>query len=194
MRKPLIKLNIGSGNNTGKYFEDWLNVDLSPHPNVDIVCKVEALNLPNNFADEVYASHILEHFGTFHVPHVIVEWLRVLKPGGRIRIAVPNVINGFKVAEKHCKEHGYDGEYLAKVLYGGQKGNTLEESVSNSHRTAFDDKILRKRAEQAGVNVYSVQVGHLDDMKARHPDTFSTATNFDPTDVFLTGYKKGKNG
>lgn len=190
MAKPLIKLNLGSGKNTGEFFEDWLNVDLLSHTNVDIVCRVEELNLPDNFADEIYASHILEHFGTHHVSFIIQEWIRVLKPGRRIRIAVPNIIFAFKTAEEYCHKFGYDGEYLAKALHGGQRGKTLEESISNSHRTAFDDKLLKKQAERGGIIVDSVKIGHLDDMKARHPDTFSEDSDLTPTDVFLIGHKR----
>lgn len=74
MSKPVIKLNLGSGSNTGEYFKDWINVDLSPHPNVDVVSRVEVLKFPNDFADEIYASHILEHFGHHHVPYVLMEY------------------------------------------------------------------------------------------------------------------------
>ncbi len=38
--------------------------------------------------DEIYASHVLEHFPYNKTQEVLNDWVRVLKPGGRIRIPV----------------------------------------------------------------------------------------------------------
>lgn len=40
--------------------------------------------------DEIRASHVLEHFPFAQVPDVIRDWSRALKPGGVLKIAVPN--------------------------------------------------------------------------------------------------------
>lgn len=41
---------------------------------------------------ELYAAHILEHFGYRHKLLVALhEWFRVVKPGGKIYISVPNL-------------------------------------------------------------------------------------------------------
>ncbi len=184
----MVKLNLGCGRVSPQFFEDYVNVDLIKHPGVDVASNVKLLPFPDNYADEIYASHILEHFGTYEVTDVLKEWLRVLKPGGLIRIAVPNGINAFKIAEQYCKEHGYDGEYLARVLYGGQKGETLLESVSNAHRTLFDVTLLANRAQEAGIIVSDCYCGNCDDTKARHPDTW-VKTNIDGYNIFLIGHK-----
>jgi hypothetical protein len=39
---------------------------------------------------EIYASHVLEHFSFRDVEEVLREWVRVLEPGGTLRLAVPN--------------------------------------------------------------------------------------------------------
>ena len=184
----LIKLNLGCGRVSPSIFTDHINVDLIKHPGVDVASDVTALPFANDYADEVYASHILEHFGTYQTTVVIKEWLRVLKPGGLIRIVVPNLINAFKIAENYCRDNGYDGEYLARVLYGGQNGETIKESISNSHRTGFDKKLLQKRAEEAGVKVLDCYYGEADDTKARH---YSTWTRGDENsfNIFLIGHK-----
>lgn len=48
------------------------------------------LDLPDASCDEVRASHILEHFGHRTTKIVLQDWVRVLKPGGLIRLAVPD--------------------------------------------------------------------------------------------------------
>src|ERR1700704_5994996 len=40
--------------------------------------------------DVVRSSHCLEHFPHRQIAEVIKDWVRVLKPGGELRIAVPN--------------------------------------------------------------------------------------------------------
>ena len=43
--------------------------------------------------DYVISSHVLEHFR--HPDHVIPEWIRVLRPGGRLGIVVPDATERF---------------------------------------------------------------------------------------------------
>lgn len=39
---------------------------------------------------EIRASHVLEHFSHKQVGDVLADWVRALKPGGQLKIAVPN--------------------------------------------------------------------------------------------------------
>lgn len=47
-------------------------------------------DLESDSFDEVYASHVLEHFGWRETQKIINEWVRVLKPNRWIYIAVPD--------------------------------------------------------------------------------------------------------
>ncbi|MDA8379086.1 MAG: methyltransferase domain-containing protein [Planctomycetia bacterium] len=49
------------------------------------------LLLPNNCADVVYSSHMLEHLGREEVKPFLKEAQRVLKVGGIMRIAIPDL-------------------------------------------------------------------------------------------------------
>jgi predicted SAM-dependent methyltransferase len=78
-----IKLNIGAG-----------CVDIPGYTPIDRKLGTEAYPLPqytDNSVDEIRASHILEHFPFAEVPNVLAEWVRALKPGGTIKIAVPDI-------------------------------------------------------------------------------------------------------
>ena len=48
----------------------------------------ESLPVESNSLDFVHASHILEDFAEWNPP--IAEWVRVLKPGGRLIILIPD--------------------------------------------------------------------------------------------------------
>lgn len=82
-----VRLNIGAGN---KRIEGWLSIDLAGDP--DIVADVKALPLPDEYADEAMAIHVLEHIYRWDVPATLSEWRRVLKPGALMVIEVPDLL------------------------------------------------------------------------------------------------------
>ena len=52
--------------------------------------EVYPLDYADNSVDSITASHVLEHFGHLLTLNVLKEWARVLKPGGTLRVAVPD--------------------------------------------------------------------------------------------------------
>lgn len=90
--KKITKLNLGCGRDKSKKFPaPWLNVDMEGDC-ADIHCDIK--KLPNDWTNkfnEVRASHVLEHLFMDEFDLVISEWLRVLKPGGSLRIIVPDL-------------------------------------------------------------------------------------------------------
>lgn len=84
--KP-IKIELGSAQ---KRMEGWLTMDLDP--NSDLCMDLsKPLPFPDNCVEEIYSSHLLEHF-SFPDPmlNLLSECYRVLKPGGVFKIAVPD--------------------------------------------------------------------------------------------------------
>lgn len=80
-----MKLNLGCGK---KKLEGFVNVDISA--SADVACDVQELPWPDGVADEVMAIHLLEHVPVQNVALVLKEWARVLKPGGRMVIEMPD--------------------------------------------------------------------------------------------------------
>lgn len=93
----------------------------------------------DNIFTEVYASHILEHFGHADALNALREWVRVLKPGGRIRIAVPNFAY---IAESYLAGHP---DRHAHYLFGGQV------DPDDFHQTCFDEEHLTRLMEMVGL-------------------------------------------
>jgi SAM-dependent methyltransferase len=82
-------LNLGCGR---RFHPDWENVDFFPiAPNVRAHDLRKGIPYPDGIFDVVYHSHVLEHFPKQRAPIFLRECLRVLKPGGLIRVAVPDL-------------------------------------------------------------------------------------------------------
>lgn len=78
----ILKLNLGAGNTP---MDGYVNLDRKSGQ------EIYPLDYPDNSADEIRASHVLEHFSHKLTQDVLNDWVRVLKPGGLIKIAVPDL-------------------------------------------------------------------------------------------------------
>lgn len=82
-------VNIGCGST---WHPAWTNLDVRPvssHVRAWDVCK--GLPFDSEQVDACYASHVLEHLPRPQARALLVESLRVLRPGGIIRLAVPDL-------------------------------------------------------------------------------------------------------
>jgi predicted SAM-dependent methyltransferase len=138
-----MRLNLGSGSAP---IPGFTNVDILPDaPGVDLVADLsQPLPLDDGVADLIYASHVLEHFSTAEVPVLLAGWRRVLKDGGELLIAVPDLDI---VAEIIRDRNGWftpPHEPWQALVYGGQK------DAYDFHRTGFNDVWLTKLLNDAG--------------------------------------------
>ena len=82
-------LNVGCGS---RFHPAWTNLDLvATHPSVLAHDVRRGLPFPENSFEVVYHSHVLEHMETSDARKFIGECVRVLKPGGVLRMAVPDL-------------------------------------------------------------------------------------------------------
>lgn len=81
-------LNIGCGPNIESTF---INVDYLWQPGVDLCWNVtKGIPLPDSSLTGVFSEHCLEHLDYLDAVKVLAECHRLLKPGGVIRIIVPD--------------------------------------------------------------------------------------------------------
>jgi predicted SAM-dependent methyltransferase len=85
----MVLVNLGCGSH---YHPDWINIDIAPlGPGVIAHDLSRGVPLADDSSDAVYHSHVLEHIRRPDVPAFLRECLRVLRPGGTLRVAVPDL-------------------------------------------------------------------------------------------------------
>ena len=125
-----MKLNLGAGENE---IAGYVNLDIKKGQ------PVYPLNYPDESINEIRASHILEHFSHRDVLAVLKDWVAKLKPGGTLKIAVPDfgkVTEAYKAGEK-LNVVGY--------LMGGQVDQ------NDYHKSLFDKSTLMELMMAAGL-------------------------------------------
>lgn len=135
-----VKLHLGCG---GKSLPGFINCDLY-NENADKKCDIRDLScFDDNSIDLIYASHVLEHVKRHEVSSTVEEWCRVLRPGGKLYVAVPD----FEAVASHYMENR-DLKPLQGLLNGGQNYE------GNEHYVCFDFSFLKEiLAEQGFVDV-----------------------------------------
>jgi predicted SAM-dependent methyltransferase len=127
-----MKLHLGCGK---RFLDGFTHVDAYDGEHIDVVCDIREIE--KHFAagsvEEIYASHVLEHFGRHEVQGIVDSWARLLCPGGRLRIAVPDLEAVFA----HFAIHG-DMPVVTGMLYGGQVNELDYHKIGFTFRTLSD--------------------------------------------------------
>jgi len=156
------KLEIGPGPQRIQGFET-LNVVAAS--NVDYLWNA-AKHLPFRAGtfEVVYASHILEHIPWYQTQDVLAEWVRIVAPGGRLEIWVPD---GLKICkafvdaeERDAGDYQQDGWYRfnegrdpcrwasGRIFSYGDGVGTLGHP--NWHLSVFSYRYLEQLLKDAG--------------------------------------------
>lgn len=135
-----MRLNIGCGR---KHLEDYVNVDvdatLDPPP--DMVADVRSLGLEESSADEILAVHVLEHLTLWDARFALVDWHRILRPGGRLVLELPNAVK--------CARNLVQGRGENLSLWG-LYGDPRSENPLMLHRWGWSPDSLRRELERVG--------------------------------------------
>ena len=123
-----MKIHLGCGK---RFIPGFVHVDSVSFPHVDHVADIRRLHmLSDASADLLYACQVIEYFDREEVGTVLKEWKRVLRPGGTLRVSVPN----FAVIVKLYKT-GLPLEWFLGTLYGKIPD---ERGGFQYHRTIYD--------------------------------------------------------
>ena len=116
------KLNLGCGD---KILEGYVNVDIAESragKSPDVLCDLHKLEpFEDNSVDEILSVHVIEHFWRWEVADILQEWVRVLKPGGKMILECPNLISAcveFLKNPDACSGPGPEGQTTMWVFYG----------------------------------------------------------------------------
>jgi predicted SAM-dependent methyltransferase len=192
----MTKLNLGCGSVRPN---GWINTDSSLNTNMQkipfIGKKIAKLfnpveydsenfvymnlnkkwNYRDNSIDVVYASHLFEHLTLASAKLFLTESYRTLKPGGVIRIVVPDL---YKISKKYISEYEngtYENSSTEFIMWAinmhrdGQYGNIgffkkliLEwQGYPHQHKFMYDEKSLTKLFEGSNFkNILSLTYGN----------------------------------
>jgi len=135
----MVKINLGCGwRNFGK---DWHHIDGGNYDHLD---SHDIFNLPfeNNSVDLIYASHVIEYFDRKEIIPILNNWKNKLKPGGVLRLAVPN----FEAISKLYRQNLIPLDSFLGPLYG--KMNMGDKIIY--HKTVYDFSSLNSILKKCG--------------------------------------------
>jgi SAM-dependent methyltransferase len=143
------KLNIGAGPDFR--LEGWLNTDRNPHHSrgVAYLDATEPFPFKDSTFDYVTSEHLIEHLTYEEGLGMLGECFRVLKPGGRLRIATPDlqVYVDLFGADKSDVQQRYIRYHVDKFLPSFM--TAMLEGPPVSHRSA---ERARSVCERCGPN------------------------------------------
>jgi len=146
-----VKLNLGCGD---KILPGYVNVDVAETragKRPDVLCDLRALEpFESDSADEILAVHVVEHFWRWEVAEVLKEWLRVLRPGGRMVLECPNLAaacEAFLADQEAGAGPGPEGQRTMWVFYGDPRWR----DPLMMHRWGYTPKSLAALMQEVGL-------------------------------------------
>ncbi len=145
------RLNLGCGD---KILSGYINIDVAKSRNgatPDLLCDLHNLStIETNSIDEILSVHVIEHFWRWEVDAVLQEWVRVLKPGGKMFLECPNLISACKAFLQDpdaTSGEGQEGQRTMWVFYGDP---AWQDPLMN-HRWGYTPNSLINLMKKAGL-------------------------------------------
>lgn len=140
-RSPLL-LHLGSGRFPKA---GWVNIDLIGVP-ADVPWNLaRGIPFPPGCADAVFHEHLLEHLPLAAGYRLLRECARVLKPGGVLRLGVPDV-------GAYLRAYAGSGDFICRLRPGRPTALLAVQEVfyHYGHRSAYDRATLLLVCRAAG--------------------------------------------
>jgi predicted SAM-dependent methyltransferase len=153
-RESVHKLHIGCGD---RRLDGWLNSDFMP-PTRDIfqLDATRVFPFPDSSFHFVYSEHMIEHISYTAGENMLAECYRVLKAGGRLRIATPNLAFLIQLYGDHKSSLQEDYVAWAQQSFVPFPTNCPDAFVINNfvrawdHQFIYDEGALIEAIQNAG--------------------------------------------
>lgn len=144
-----MKLEIGAGDRPTEGYE---HLDFRAGKHIEIVGDAQKIPRANDTYTEIYSHWVFEHFAWREIAPLLLEWKRVLKPEGKIRIVTNN-----QEAHNKCLATGKItwAEWVC-LTYGirfkdEQKSYEKDTpALIDCHKIGFTQSLLKEFLEHAG--------------------------------------------
>ncbi len=158
----VTKINIGCGIN---FLDGWLNCDILPQPGLCYVDCTRKMPFPDESVNYVFSEHMIEHIELHQIETFLVECYRVLKRGGTIRLATPDLDFFTSIIEqpqtdkaKHYMEYFNKKKNDSFPLDAVRAMNSI--FYEHGHRYIMNGSSLSQLMSNAGfVNIRCQEVG-----------------------------------
>jgi SAM-dependent methyltransferase len=139
----ITAINLGCGTH---YRKGWLNFDLYPaSADVRQANIIDGVPLADGTADFVYHSHVLEHLSREDARRFLHECHRILKPGGILRIVVPDLEDAAR-------------EYLKNIARCDAGDQSAIADLEWSHIELYDQIAREDRNGEFGKYLHRVDI------------------------------------
>ncbi len=155
-KEPLL-LDIGVGTN---FIQGWTHVDFFTFrikfwKTYTNLAEVQTdlrypLNCHDDIVDGVYSGHTLEHLYPNHAYFLIAEIYRILKPGGWLRINVPDleIAIDYYMGKNNVFNYTFKAEAIANL------------TQNSGHHSVWNEELLKYALETSGfVKIKKVEFG-----------------------------------
>ncbi len=148
-----LSINLGSG---GRGLEDWVNVELLPAVDTTLCLDIRRrLPFADGSARRIFAEHVVEHLDFKEdVPRLFAEFHRVLRPGGVVRIIVPDAERFLKAYasgdDDLWKALGWDLQNLPDDIFTAMHAVNHIFHQSGEHLFAYDFETMGVMLRRAG--------------------------------------------
>ena len=188
-RQRGLSLNIGSG---GRGLPDWVNVELRRHRDTTLCLDIRrALPLANGSVRRILAEHVIEHVDfRSDLPAMLVEFYRVLEPGGRLRIVVPDgerFLMAYASRDAAMwRELGWDESHLPEDIFTPMHVVNHIFHQGGEHLFAYDFETLALVLRKAGFSMVKRQTFRISD----DPELAIDQENHAPYSLYVEGMKE----
>jgi len=163
----VARLHLGCGKHC---LDGWLNSDCDPLAGAILLDANRPFPLGDATVDRIFTEHMFEHVSYRRGLRMLRECRRVLKPGGRIRLATPNLrafVDLFGEQTDELQQHYMDWfveKYLADVP-NPRPAHVLNLFVRKwGHQFVYDVATLTDAMAQAGfAEIVPCRPGQTDD-------------------------------
>jgi len=138
-----MRLNLGCGN---QYMDDYINIDSDDTERVDVIADVRSLPFIDNSISVVEAYHLLEHIPRQQIEETLGEWIRVIKPHGKLIVELPDFERNCEDLIQAIKDKDWEtANWNMMVIYGGDT-----PAPQDAHRWGYNANTINRLLNQVG--------------------------------------------